>query len=284
MALDLRLVESFVTVAETLNFTVAAERANTVQSAISAHIKQLERETDRQLIERGRGKRVALTDEGAAFLVQARRLLALADEVTRSKDPSKNITPLRLGTSFTFAQSIVPPAIAAYAAEADSVPVTVQTARSHELMQLLNGQEIDVALVFDQGMPSTRRHTCEVSLSWVASEAFENMAGAPLPLAFLADARDLRRHAFTALDRDGRTSFSLTTHPDPVGLRAVVAAGQAICVLPEVALVPPLVNIGPLLGLPSLGALPVSIYIASDYIGTHAQTFSHFLKKQLAMH
>ena len=144
MSFDLKHVQSFVAVAETLSFSVAAAQLNTVQSAISAHIKTLEVQLNRTLLDRGRGRGAAQTAEGAAFLVQARRLLALAEEMARDPGAAQGAAPLRLGTTVTFAQSVVPPALKAFAAGKHATPVTVRTARSHHLMDLLENGEIDL--------------------------------------------------------------------------------------------------------------------------------------------
>ena len=168
--------------------------------------------------------------------------------------------PLRLGTNITFALSVIPGALAAYSREEGAAPVTVRTARSHVLLGLLNNDEIDVAMVYDQGMHSARRWTTEIALSWVATETLAETVRGTLPLAFLEDARDLRRHAFFALDQSGKYDTSLMTHHDPIGMRAVVAAGQAITILPTIAVVTPLTDVGRQLDLPKLATLPVSIY------------------------
>lgn len=260
MSFDLRLIESFVAVAETLNFSSAAERTNTVQSAISAHIKVLEQQVDRSLVQRGRGQPVSLTTEGATFLVQARRLLLLADQMQQPQGRTENGEPLRLGTTVTFALSIVPHALSVNASQADAPPVTVKTARSHELMNFLEQGQIDVALVFDQGAHPMRYSTIEADLVWAAANEFVQPVNAPLPLAFLDDARDLRRHAYAALDEVGSITTSLSTHPDPIGLRAVVHAGLAVTILPRPAIVSPMAEVGGRLGLPALTKVQVSVY------------------------
>lgn len=260
MSFDLKHIESFVYVAETLSFSAAAERSNTVQSAISAHISLLEQQVSRTLVQRGRGQPVILTAEGAAFLVQARRLLALVDEMASCPDAASNVAPIRLGTTVTFALSVVPKALSAYAKQVGGSRVTVRTARSHDLIDLLDQGEIDAALVFDQGAHPSRKSVLKSDLSWVASDDFLHDGKSPLPLAFLEDARDLRRHAFSALDTDASQSASLHSHPDPIGMRAVVEAGLEITVLPKVAIAGQLVDVGSRLGLPELGSMLVSIY------------------------
>jgi len=284
MPLDLRLVESFVAVAEARSFSIAAERLNTVQSAISTHIRQLERQANRPLVARGRGKPVALTKEGTAFLVQARRLLALADEIARSPGGTIDPAPLRFGTSVTFALSVVPKALSEFASATGGMQTTVQTARSHELIDLLDDGDIDVALVFDQGVHPARQWTIETELSWAAAETFTKTANGVVPLAFLEDARDLRRHAFAAIDKNGGFDTSLTTHPDPIGMRAVVTAGLAVTVLPRVAIVPPLIDVAEHLGLPRLGTLPVSVYASKGASKDRIGDLSRCLRWALTGH
>lgn len=264
MSFDLRLLESFVAVAETRSFSTAAERTNTVQSAISTHIQQLEHHVDQRLVRRGRGKPVSLTDEGAAFLVQARRLLFLADEIIHGSGTALDATPLRLGTTITFALSVVPKALSQFAAQPDATPVTVKAARSHELMALLETGQIDVVLVFDQGAHPMRHKAVETPLAWVAAETFEWSSDGPLPIIFLDDARDLRRHAFSALDKAPTVTTSLTTCPDPIGLRSLLLAGLAVSILPKSAITPPLCEIGPKLELPVLDTMQVCTYSRAD--------------------
>lgn len=281
MSFDLKLIESFIAVSETLSFSIAAERTNTVQSAISAHIKVLEQQVNRSLVQRGRGQPVSLTSEGAAFLVQARRLLLLADQMQHPQGRIENGEPLRLGTTVTFALSLIPRAMSVYASQKDAPPVAVKTARSHELMNLLELGAVDLALVFDQGAHPMRHATIETDLVWAAAEEFVQPVNAPLPLAFLDDARDLRRHAYAALDEVGTVTTSLSTHPDPIGLRAVVHAGLAVTILPRTAIVSPMANVGEHLGLPALRKVQVSVYANKTYDKDKMEKLSQVLIAEL---
>jgi DNA-binding transcriptional LysR family regulator len=75
---ELRWLESFVTVAEELHFARAADRLHLAPSALSAQIRALESHLGVRLIDRGRRSRPALTGAGQLFLAEAERTLAQA--------------------------------------------------------------------------------------------------------------------------------------------------------------------------------------------------------------
>jgi DNA-binding transcriptional LysR family regulator len=75
MDVDLRILRSFVAVADELHFTRAAERLHVSQPALSKQIDQLERHLRLRLVKRT-SRHVALTAAGRALLPGARELLA----------------------------------------------------------------------------------------------------------------------------------------------------------------------------------------------------------------
>jgi DNA-binding transcriptional LysR family regulator len=76
--LDLRLLRSFVAVAEELHFTRAANRVHVAQQALSRDIRRLESQIGVPLFARST-RRVNLTADGERLLAHARSLLALND-------------------------------------------------------------------------------------------------------------------------------------------------------------------------------------------------------------
>ena len=75
--MEFRQLRFFVTLAEELHFGRAATREHIVQSALSQQIQRLERELGVRLLDRST-HHVALTPAGAAFLTEARQVLASA--------------------------------------------------------------------------------------------------------------------------------------------------------------------------------------------------------------
>jgi DNA-binding transcriptional LysR family regulator len=76
--MELRHLRSFLTVAETLNFSRAAERLHLSQPALSRQVQELESDLDVPLFSREKGK-VSLTDAGRALIEHARELLARSE-------------------------------------------------------------------------------------------------------------------------------------------------------------------------------------------------------------
>ena len=95
--MELRQLRYFVTLAEELHFGRAAEREHIVQSALSQQLQRLERELRVSLLERNR-HRVGLTTAGAAFLVEARQILAQVDRAAGiARRAADRAAPVRIG-------------------------------------------------------------------------------------------------------------------------------------------------------------------------------------------
>src|SRR3954465_545540 len=72
--MELHQLRYFVAVAETENFTRAAERTHVSQPSLSQQISKLEGEVGHKLFHR-LGRKAVLTEAGTAFLDRARRIL-----------------------------------------------------------------------------------------------------------------------------------------------------------------------------------------------------------------
>jgi DNA-binding transcriptional LysR family regulator len=92
----LRQIRYFLALANTLNFTRAAERCNVTQSALTKGVQRLEQELGAQLIYRGR-QPTQLTDLGKEVLPMLERTLACAEGVCRKAQEfqRKAVAPLK---------------------------------------------------------------------------------------------------------------------------------------------------------------------------------------------
>lgn len=262
ISFDTRELRTFAMLADELNFTAVAERQNTVQSAISAQISKLEASLGQQLVSRGRGKKVALTKDGEVFLVYVRRILSLSDEAVEVMQTANARQIVRLGTTVTLAMSIVAQSLGTFSRLRPDIQIQIQCDRSDRLLERLEGGDIDVAFMMDQGRHSFRSFVQSMDLHWASSPDFEMPSRGPIPLAFLTDGRDLRRHALRALDAAGMKGRVSHLSPHPVGVRTLVQAGLALTVMPSNSIVSPLVPAHPSLGLPPLARVALAAYKA----------------------
>ncbi len=257
---DLNAMKSFLIVADTLNFSRAAELRNTVQSAISLHIKKLEEELDCKLFERGRGQSMQLTSEGRAFIAYAQRIMDLNSEAVETIRQTKAVRRIKLGTTVTLAMSVVVDALRAFTDKNEGVQIQIDCDRSDALLAKIDAGEIDAAFMIDQGKRTGRDFVENMPLVWVSADGFELNRNQDVPLAFLMDGRDLRRFAFEALDRVQRTGYLAHLSSHPIGVRSFVLAGLALTVMPQVSVSAPLKIAADIDGLPPLGNLALSFY------------------------
>ena len=260
---DLKDLRSFVLVAEELNFTTAADRLNTVQSAVSGHIKRLEDALGQRLVSRGRGQSMSLTPEGDAFLVYAKRILALSEEAVETVETTKSRKILRLGTTVTLALSLVADVLGAFARQRPDIQIQVQCDRSDQLLQRFKAGEIDIAFMMDQGRDSSRSFVHSMDLAWVCAPSFARPDGTDVPLAFLTDGRDLRRYALEALDKANLHGHVSHLSPHPIGVRSLVQAGLALTVMPSRTVGPPLTIAPKEMALPKLSPIALAAYQGS---------------------
>jgi DNA-binding transcriptional LysR family regulator len=142
---ELRQLRYFVAVSEELNFGRAAAREHIVQSALSQQVQRLERELGVRLLERTTHY-VALTPAGAAFLVEARQILAHVERAAQVARTSQGILPtLRVGiidASYDSMPQILHEAQALYP---DLVIHQVEVGVPEQYQQLLDGR-LDVGI------------------------------------------------------------------------------------------------------------------------------------------
>jgi len=236
--LDLDLVRAFLAIAEEKSFSRAAERLLRGQSAISLQIKRLETALGRRLIDRT-PRAVSLNAAGAAFLDDARQLIALNDAaVARLSEPQLSGT-VRLGTPEDFATSHLPRVLARFAEAYPAVALEVTCDLTLNLARGFREGGFDVVLLKREpasagpGIRVWREH-----LVWVAASMSLLDRDGGLPLVASPPPCVYRKRAVAALTRAGRRWRMAYSCASLAGSLAAVRAGLGVAVLPR-EMVPP---------------------------------------------
>lgn len=146
--MELRLLHYFVTLAEELHFSRAAQRLSISQPPLSVAIKQLEQELQAQLFERS-SKGVRLTAAGEHLLGKARQLLALSRQAAQeTRDVAEGTRGhLRLGFVGSSLYRGLPQALERLQQSHPQVRVDMLEANSGEQILGLQQMRLDMALV-----------------------------------------------------------------------------------------------------------------------------------------
>jgi DNA-binding transcriptional LysR family regulator len=150
--MELRHLRYFLAVAETLNFSRAAERLHLSQPPLSQQVRRLEEELGAKLFDRSK-RQIKLTAAGEVFATQARAILAQCDEAAKlaARAEKGELGHLRLGLW----QPPVPPVqtrliiecLGAFAKRSPDVHLTLQSLLPAEQIKAVKDGGIDVGFV-----------------------------------------------------------------------------------------------------------------------------------------
>src|SRR4051794_30768330 len=156
MRFTLRQLQLFVATCDAGTVTLAAQRANISQSAVSAALAELERSLGVQLLIRHHAHGVDPTPAGRQFLIHARGLLQQAADVDRFAYEISEVIAGRiaLGCLVTFAPIVTPQLCSAFLKQHPNVQIDLREGGQDELFALLRHGELNLALTYDLDTPS----------------------------------------------------------------------------------------------------------------------------------
>ncbi len=235
--MNLKQLEVFVAVAETGSFTQGAEKSFLTQSTVSQHISALESEFGIRLLDRT-GKGVYLTEGGRIFYDYARRILAGTGEMTAAIRRFKGLEQvvLRIGASNIPGIYMIPGFLSFFRAIHPGVTVSVVQGDSHEILERLKGNEIEMGFIggiYNDDSVEFHHLACDEIVLVVDSRhpwkgkgeiAPEELAGASF--VFREEGSGTRKSVIEALERAGIKSDSLNVM---ACLGSNEAVKQAVC-------------------------------------------------------
>ncbi len=253
-AADLKVFEA---VARLGGMSRAASELGTVQSNVTARVRQLEFDLGTSLFSR-HARGVTLPPAGQRLLpyaVRVRQLLIEARQAALDNGTPKG--PLSLGSLESTAAIQMAPLLVEFAAACPLVDLTLVTGTSQELVAVVLAREVEIALVCGPvSEPSLLQETAYreelVLLSAPGRQLSLQRALSRAPkIAVLRRGCSYRQRLEDILARQGRTQVPCLEFGSLEAIYAAVAAGLAVSLLPR-ALVEPLAESGRL----ALHALP----------------------------
>lgn len=142
--INLKLLQTFILVADRNSFRHAADETHRSQSAVSTQIKQLESQLGVALFHRTT-RRVQLTNEGQQLLISARRAMQEVESCLRKLNETADIKRGRISLSCspTIAATRLPRILSAFEQDYPSIQMFVREQSSNDLFDSVRNQEVD---------------------------------------------------------------------------------------------------------------------------------------------
>ncbi|MBX9462002.1 MAG: LysR family transcriptional regulator [Aquamicrobium sp.] len=262
--LDLDVLRTFVAIAETGSFTLAAGAVFRTPSAVSMQIKKLEDILGASVFLRD-ARSVTLTQEGEMLMGYARRMLALNREAV-----SKFIVPdiagvVRMGSPDDYGERILPIVLKRFAKTHPAIAVDVIIDMSGNLRRRMAERQLDITLLTARNnVPSDAEVLLTEPIVWGGARGGCAHLRDPLPVSLWEEGCVWRADALDALGRAGRNYRVAYMSAHTAGQRAAILSDLAIAPLPKSFIGEDIVALGPDEGLPLLSNYNLAMIVAPD--------------------
>ncbi|MER6690112.1 LysR family transcriptional regulator [Streptomyces minutiscleroticus] len=199
--LDIVALRSLIAVADYGGFHRAAGALALSQSAVSQHIRRLERSLGLPVVERD-GRRTRFTAHGAQLLDEARLIVGAHDGAVSRLLGENGPRPatVAVGATEHGADRILPLLTEAVREVRPEAEVRVRIDRSARLAEAVARGELDLAVYVTDAVTAAGRPVGDLPLAWYAAPGWRPPAApAPLPLVAISAPCVVRRRALTAL-------------------------------------------------------------------------------------
>lgn len=143
--MTLKHLHIFVTICQENSFTLAGERLNMAQPAISLAIRELEGFYGVTLFER-MNRRIYITDAGSKLLEYANNILAKFGESINSIRNNDICGVIRIGANVTVGETLLPLAMKLFHEKSPDITIKTYIENSKQIEALLSNNQIDIAI------------------------------------------------------------------------------------------------------------------------------------------
>ncbi len=161
--MEFNQIRYVLSVAETHNFSRAADLLFITQPTLSQQISKLEQELGIDLFDRTT-RSVQLTEAGAAFVKEAKAVVAAWEKLLQTTQHYKTIgiTKILVGLLPTLGRTNLVECISEFSAAYTNVQIELITSYSYELLQKLHSHEIDIGILNTLPFPTKTTDSLDV--------------------------------------------------------------------------------------------------------------------------
>ena len=226
---DPEQLRSFVTVAQTRNFSEAGRRLGLRQSTVSQHIGKLEDSAGRRLFVRDTHS-VVPTPDGEAMIGFAQSILDVNERARQYFAGSQVRGRLRFGTSEDFVSSRLPELLREFVRRHALVDLELTVGLSARLYEQQDEGELDLVLAKRRAGDERGQLVWRDRLAWIGAPGTIVDPAQPLPLILYTPPSVTRTAALEGLEREKRAWRIVCTSGSLSGLRAAALAGLGVTV------------------------------------------------------
>lgn len=146
LIMKIRHLRIFKMVCEEESITKAAERLFMTQPAVSSAISELESHLGVYLFDRI-SRRIYLNETGKLFLTKVIKMLDLYDDLEQNVKELEDNATIKIGSSITIANFILPKAIVHFEKIYKNTPTKVIVGNARQIEEMLYNNEIDLGLI-----------------------------------------------------------------------------------------------------------------------------------------
>ncbi len=263
--LDNEVLRTFVAIAETGNFSTAADAVYRTPSAVSMQIKKLEDQLGVILFLRD-ARSVSLTHHGEMLLSYARNILALSNEAVSRFIMPELAGVVRLGAPDDIGERLLPSILKGFAEAYPGIMVDVTVDMSIGLKRRMEEQRLDLALIncATKPFPTNGEVIYTERLVWAGAKCGTAYRRDPLPISIWEEGCIWRSDAITKLEQNGRPFRVAFLSAHTMAQRAAVVSDLAIAPFPRSYVTDDMRILGANEGLPELTSFDIRLLTASQ--------------------
>ncbi|MEM1374212.1 MAG: LysR substrate-binding domain-containing protein [Pseudomonadota bacterium] len=263
---DLDLLRTFVAIAETGNFSAAAQSVFRTPSAVSMQVKKMEDIAGRPLFVRD-SRSVTLTEDGEKVLAHGRRMLALNQGLMADFHQQHMEGTVRLAVPDDVAEGHLPDMLRRFARTHPSVTVNAMVMNTHPTLQGIAERRLDLGLITRLPFQRDQRPgelLGSEPLVWAGCRGGIAAEQEPLPVSVWEESCAWRMAGLGGLEKARRPYRIALESGHLSGQKAAVKADLAIAPIPKSALGGDIIEVPASLGLPPLPHFELCMVVRPD--------------------